>query len=649
VDNSNGQIPGFYEYTLTDKTSGDDVKDIINYTIKDFNTGIESSTSLEVSILDDAPIGSDTAVTVELDNSDDLAGTTNLVIILDRSGSMDWLIDQDIIGSGPSRMDIAKNALNAMFDSLDTRGDVNVKFVTFSNDSTESSWFNDNIDGAKAYLNDVNPGGGTRYNQALDSAMSGYSPPEADRTLTYFISDGNPNTGYGITDAKELEWQNFLGANDIDIAYGIGITNSVDAIKLAPIAYPNTKDGINEPYVTTALNANDLKSFLLETVEETVFYGETSTFIESGDNGIIVGADGASIHYVVYKGVEYTQDSSNTISISTDHHGIFQIDSQTGDYFYTVSTNDKIDPGNDTFQITAIDGDGDLKTVDLVVTLKSAEVLDANTDHIITNQSPTSALTIKSEILLHNDSGADSIDSVNNATGGSVSGTDTIIFADGSTPSIYSVITEPDSDSDLNGLNNTIETAFDLTDRSVFGVVTGNQADVNSVVDPSLASVKYVGKFKEDDISSGNQKHDVDWLKVSLSAGEKIILDIENGQGGVDSTDTLIAVFNTDKNLVSYNDNESSNSKDSYLEYVASEDGVYYIQVTSYDAQVYSRDDAGDYQLWISIDEVDPYANASSFEYQISDFHGTDTTVVDINYQEGNTLTGSDKDEVLRI
>lgn len=110
---------------------------------------------------------------------------------------MAWELDD-----GQVRMDVAKEALKSMFDSFDNLGNVNIKFVDFSDTVTESSWYVDDKQYTNGYLEAVTPGG-TRYDIALDATIDGYTPPAADKTLAYFISDGEPNTGYEVDAAQQ--------------------------------------------------------------------------------------------------------------------------------------------------------------------------------------------------------------------------------------------------------------------------------------------------------------------------------------------------------------------------------------------------------------------------------------------------------------
>ncbi|WP_321777614.1 hypothetical protein [Sulfurimonas sp.] len=415
---SNSHRAGDYEYELTDASSGDNIVDSITYRTDD-GDGTQSTATLNVSIVDDAPIGTNINEALHDTSGDSL--TTNLIIVLDRSGSMGWDIDgnksdNSDFDADQVRMDIAKDALKSMFGSYDNLGNVNIKFVDFSSDVNESAWYNDDVNSANTYLDGIDAGGGTRYDSALNGVIDGHTQPVADKTLVYFISDGEPNSGHAVDDTVvyggltgKAAWENFLDDNGVDISYGIGITNGVSLSSLEPVAYSST-DGNTEPYAIKVLNAFDLKQTLLDSVSEGVVQGDASALIGNGSDGIVLGADGGSITSVVYNGVTYSSTSGDTVSITTTHGGILDINFSTGKYIYTINSNESISGEKDTFSVTATDGDGDTKTVDLVITLDYVAELDANRDYVVTNT--TDDLVIDASLLTHNDSGTNSIDSV---------------------------------------------------------------------------------------------------------------------------------------------------------------------------------------------------------------------------------------------
>jgi len=97
------------------------------------------------------------------------------------------------------------------------------------------------------------------------------TPPVADNTLVYFISDGEPTSGHEVDVALQADWENFLTTNSVDISFGIGITDNVNLDSLTPIAYPDTNvNGDIEPYAIQVLDAFDLQQTLLDTVSHRI-------------------------------------------------------------------------------------------------------------------------------------------------------------------------------------------------------------------------------------------------------------------------------------------------------------------------------------------------------------------------------------------
>ena len=400
---------GDYSYTLENSTTdGLNDTDQFIYTI-DNGFGTQTTGSLAVNIVDDAPIGTD--VTANIVDSSAATQTTNLVIVLDRSGSMGWDLEGDRPGNSnfnanQVRMDIAKDALQSMFDSFDDLGNVNIKFVDFSSSVNESQWYVDDKSSANGYLDGVTPNGGTYYDSALNATMSGYNPPTADTTLVYFISDGEPSSGRAVDATLETNWENFVQNNNIDISYGIGITGSVNLSSLQPIAFPDSNtNGDVEPYAIQVLNAVDLKQTLLNTVSEGIVQGDSSILTGSGTNGIILGADGGYIESIMVDGVLHSYNSVSNVSesITTTRGGTMEINYETGEYIYTINPKKTISGEQETFLITGVDGDGDTKEIDLVINLDYVANIDANRDNVITNASASESIDIDYAALMAND------------------------------------------------------------------------------------------------------------------------------------------------------------------------------------------------------------------------------------------------------
>ncbi|TQV85242.1 retention module-containing protein [Exilibacterium tricleocarpae] len=627
-----GQQAGDYEYVLqTSATEGVNDLEAFSYTVENTLTGQSASSTLSVNILDDAPQGSDINVTLD-DGSG--ASSFNLVIVLDRSGSMNS--DEN----GRTRMDIAKDALEQLFDAYDKAGNVNVQIVDFADAANKSAWYVDDINGAVDYLQAVATGGETAYDAALNEVMSGYAPPPADKTVVYFVSDGEPTAGNEIDAAGEASWIQFLQDNNVDLSFGIGIGDA-GLGSLQPVAYPDddgNNDG-NEDYAITLSNAEDLASTLLSTIDGGVVAGDISILAGTGGDGVITGADGGYINAITIDGVvyTYTPGDAQSTTINTPKGAFLDFNFVTGEYRYYVSLDQTIQGEQETITFSVVDGDGDTTTIDMVVTLDYVANLDANRDIILTNVDEGPVIEIPGLALLNNDSGngAQQVTGVSNANGG------TVAFAGGVvsfTKAEAGEIVENPADSETNELNGSLATATEI-DRSEFGFV--GAADAANVADATMLSVKYSGQL----VAAGGK--DQDWIKISLDRGERVIFDIDNGHanGGADvSVDTVIFLYDSAGNLISSNDDApaslggagSANARDAYLEYTAEADGEYYLQITSF-----SNADSGDYDLWVSVDRL------AGFDYTISEGGDQDTARADVVVVNGNTLTGTGEDEIL--
>ena len=83
--------------------------------------------------------------------------------------------------------------------------------------------------------------------------------------------------------------------------------------------------------------------------------------------------------------------------------------------------------------LTAVDGDGDTKTIDLTINLDFVANIDANANNIITNATDGDALNVSYDSLLYNDNITDtmSVSDVVADAGTDISTTDTdLVFSD---------------------------------------------------------------------------------------------------------------------------------------------------------------------------------------------------------------------------
>jgi hypothetical protein len=562
----------------------------------------------------------------------DGAFTYNLVIVLDSSGSMAWDINGNYSrhsGFDPNavRINIAKEAIAQMIDKYDQLGNVNVQIVDFSSSATASQWFIDDVKATVEYVDAVQAGGGTQYTTALDEVMDGYNPPAADKTVVYFISDGDPSKGYGVSGQDQAEWENFVDAN-ADIAFGVGIGDvSLDA--LLPIAYPNT--GSSEDYAIKVTDATQLSDTLLETVEAGEVSGNLSMVSGTAAGGFEFGPDGGHIESVTIDGVSQTYDPDNPVAtFTTPQGGAFTLNFDTGEYSYQLSP-DTVLHGDEVFEITGVDGDGD--SAALMLTLHPQ--LDANQDIIFTNVSPGASIEIPDAALLHNDSGTNlTVDQVSDPQNGSLSGAEPVAFtldtglAEHST---VGIVTEKSGDNYFSPMNNVREGAVDLTDRNLFGA---NNSD-GLGIDQSGYSLAFRGSLKN---GWGNDR-DTDYVKVHLHQGENLFIDVDGQSATVSGW-----VEYQDGNGVWQTVSISDPGNSPFDNFLAPQEGEYFIRLQTEDTS------NSNYELLLTITEDSiqelPHADAG-FTYSAGDGQGTDSAEAQVHMVDGDTVNGGADDEIL--
>ena len=636
----NGQVAGDYSYLLKEAVDHTiDGVETFNYTIKDVETGEESTASLLVNIVDDAPIGTDIDQFLQA-SSESL--TFNLVIVLDRSGSMNKLVN------GVSRMDIAKQALGDMFDAYDKLGNVNIQIVDFSSGVNESSWYEDDVNGASTYINAISTGGSTHYDSALEKVIDGFNTPTGSddtRNLLYFISDGEPTGGHSVDDSVtytdndgqnltgESAWESFVSEQGFSASFGIGI-GDVSLTSLLPIAYPNSN---NDEFAIKVNNTEDLSNTLLSTLDNGFVHGSVSVMSSSGDVGLIVGSDGGYLSEIIVDGQQYSYGGPSSgdqaqIKITTSQGAVLDINFSTGEYHYRVELDKTIVGEQEIFQITVTDNDGDMHSADLTVNLDYIANVDANRDLIITNQAIGGNLEIPVQALLNNDTTSHHgiISAVSGEQGGTVSlgAQGSITFSGGAIMYTYgatgNTYIESASDSEFTDINNALINAEDYTDRSQWGNL--NATDKNG------PSILFKGAITSDNNSANG--HDQDFIKIHLLAGEQIWFDIDNNQLSLD-----VFVYNsTGEQLAHISENSAAWGKFDVLT-----EGDYYVQVQADDAS-----ESGSYDLFMTMTTALEVTNPdNSFDYQLSDEGILDQTKADIKFVSGTQIVGSNEDEIL--
>ena len=207
--------------------------------------GNTATGTVNLTVKDDTPKADLVAQTVVA-----TAAKTNVMVILDLSGSMDTAAPGL---TGLSRLDVAKAAINELLEQYDNRGDVMVRLVTFSSTGVEQGAVWGDVATTKALLASLGTSGGTDYDAGLITAMGAFTDGNklsgpGVQNVSYFISDGDPTestdwptvpgtqSSVGIEASEQAAWESFLTTNNI-ISYGLGIPAVSTPANLAPIAF----------------------------------------------------------------------------------------------------------------------------------------------------------------------------------------------------------------------------------------------------------------------------------------------------------------------------------------------------------------------------------------------------------------------------
>ncbi|WP_194787919.1 retention module-containing protein [Pseudomonas sp. UFMG81] len=631
VGNATGQYgqillkpDGSYTYTLTSapKTPGG-ADDGANTQVEHFTykatdaLGNSVTSTIAINIVDDVPTAQSQVRSVTPGQVD-----SNLLLVIDVSSSM-------ASGSGVpglSRLDLAKQAINALLDKYDAMGDIKVQIVTFSTNATDKTPVWVSIDEAKSLIAGLSPGGLTHYDAASTTAQQAFATAgkiEGAQNIGYFFSDGEPSSGHGMSPALETSWETFLDSNGIK-SYAIGLGNGVDTANLNPLAYDGSNHVDTNSVVVTDLS--QLGAVLSGTVQGAPITGS----LMSGGN---FGADGGFIKALLVDGTSYSYDpkanggqggytvsggvdkavfdtASNSLTIKTGLGGTLLVDMDNGEFTYT-SPKGSVGNQQEQFGFTVSDNDGDTRGASLTVNIGGNAAPVAGADHIITNIAGAS-LTVPAEALLANDSDANhdrlSAAPITFNTGFADKGAG---FSAGSQAQTVN----------FNGTGNQSGNQFRELARSEFTSLSGSMT-------AALVVAGYLGS-----ITSGNA-NDEDTLTVTLRKGETLTLDHDRPAGNL-----ALEWKDAAGNYQSIADGGS---------FTASHDGVYSIHVINTENSLGNSKAAENYKLSLVVD----YSNASNpvvhDTYTVSDGHGGSATGnVDISYQAGHTLNGTAGDDVL--
>ncbi|MBU1435287.1 VWA domain-containing protein, partial [bacterium] len=347
----------------------------------DFKTATAGDENVQVDV---TPTSIDVSNILGASNNIPTGTNTNVVIMLDISGSM----GNTESGMTGSRLDVSKSAIQDMLEAYksiatnsgtDGTGEVWVKLTTFSTTATTYNWMS--ADAAIALINGLNQGGYTNYEDAVYQTYNGYTEPTPtaptadDKTIGFFISDGEPTKenleGRDVSGNIGLDAENGW----LDSAYQTGWTDFantyLDEANIIGIGTGLTNTTYLDMLAAGVTNSDvRVNSLLLKDPTElaNMITPNVNTTIASSIENIIYGADGiGGLVSVVVNGTTYT---SSFTDIDTGNGGQLSFDFIAGTYSYSTNSYVAADY-QEVFAITIDDGDAnhttDLGSFDLKI------------------------------------------------------------------------------------------------------------------------------------------------------------------------------------------------------------------------------------------------------------------------------------------
>jgi T1SS-143 domain-containing protein len=411
-------------------------------------------------------------------NSGDENGAqqNNVMIILDRSGSMDDVVG----GNGETRLDLARAAIENLLNKYDQLGDVKVLVVQFATDGQRMDFWGTPAE-AMNYINSNDPAGqNTSYEDAVSFGGAGLADNDGKipgaPTTVYFLSDGTPTVDgdsgndHSLTGAQKTAWDNALESNGVTKVYAVGVGPGLDASDqdLIDVANP---DGNNNPVneVIIVTNENDLAAELEGTIGAGDITGNVLTGVDTsgvGDNGVAdttpdANGNGANhIYTLSHDGngsafdVAFSWDgvSANALSVGgagtnvsivghvvsfDTEFGRMVFNMETGGYTFTpgsvTQTQNVVfhygtkDADGDVDVGGGVDGDNAAGGADLVITINNVNHAPVANDDGVILGSENDPIIIDVATLLGNDSDPDSDALSIVSVQGGVNGTATLI------------------------------------------------------------------------------------------------------------------------------------------------------------------------------------------------------------------------------
>ncbi|XZG68752.1 retention module-containing protein [Chitinibacteraceae bacterium HSL-7] len=351
--------------THADGGGNNELMDSFTVTVYDTDSDSASDT-IDIVIVDDLPMAVDDVLDISTHTE-----TVNLVLVLDSSASI-----------GSSNMQIIKDAVSHLMDEYGGAL-VNVMLVDFDGDArvltTDGRVWLTQAE-AEAHFSEISSGGNTDYDDALAAVIGNFgTPPAADQTYVYFISDGEPYGSDGsnsnsIDSTERAAWVNFLESTGIDGVYAIGIGSGVSQTDSDLLDVAWSPSGNHAGNVVLISGADDLAATL------TQLSGGSGNVISND----IPGADGLGSPHLLSVSYDadgmggnapanYVFDAGHTSYVIDlgPTRGTFTI-FDDGHYQFVAST--QADGAPFSIQYTMVDADGDPSTASLWIDLNATPV-----------------------------------------------------------------------------------------------------------------------------------------------------------------------------------------------------------------------------------------------------------------------------------
>jgi T1SS-143 domain-containing protein len=377
-------LTGQYSFTLSGPldhvAGGEDLRSLnFSFTATDGDDDPVNG-NFTVNVRDDVP-------TATADANVAQAQTVNLVIIFDRSGSMD---ENPGVEGFTTRIDLARAAIASMLAAYESVADINILVVDFSSSANNSGWLT-SAEEVNAYLASLDAAGTTNYGAALAEAEAafGVGTPDADQNLVYFLSDGKPTDGAGnptsLTPGQVDAWEDFLAAEEVESAFAVGIGPDVDDTDgdLSDVAVPDSN-------VIVVANEEDVFDALVATVAaeasgNVLTDGDDDQFGADGPGSpqivsIVVNVQGVGFTTFTFDGTQITNNQGlpvtlgATLVVITSLGGTLTFDFSDGDYNYQAPNVG----GQEVFTYTIADNDGDTSSATLTINLDDLQVDQPN-------------------------------------------------------------------------------------------------------------------------------------------------------------------------------------------------------------------------------------------------------------------------------